>query len=130
MKNKDAWMQNPKMTVRKAQINKPWGYERIIEQSDVHVIKEIHVKKNSRLSLQYHENKIETMFVICGQGYLGTINGQGMEQVQSMQRMWPYFINKEKIHRLFTKDESCTVIEVSSPELNDVVRLKDDYGRC
>jgi len=110
--------------------NKPWGYERIIEQTDVHVIKEIHVKRGCRLSLQYHEKKIEHMTLVTGTGLLH-LGHDG--SVIVMEKYRPYLIRPGTIHRLEASDDEvmggCLVIEISSTELDDVVRLEDDYGR-
>lgn len=109
---------------------KPWGYERIIEQTDVHVIKEIYVKRGCRLSLQYHEKKIEHMTLVTGTGLLH-LGPDG--SVIVMEKYRPYLIRPGTIHRLEASDDEisggCLVIEISSTELDDVVRLEDDYGR-
>lgn len=109
---------------------KPWGYERIIEKTDVHVIKEIYVKRGCRLSLQYHEKKIEHMTLVTGEGILHL--GEDDEQIK-MVPMHPYLIEPNMLHRLEASDDEinggCLVIEISSTELDDVVRIEDDYGR-
>ena len=112
-------------------IHKPWGHERIISKTDKYVVKEIYVKPNARLSLQYHNKKTETMFLVSGKGYLDCVSKSDRETYSSqrMHRLKPYEIPPGVIHRLYTKDEDCLVIEVSSTELDDVVRLEDDYGR-
>jgi mannose-6-phosphate isomerase-like protein (cupin superfamily) len=112
-------------------IPKPWGHELIIEQNDKYVVKQLFVKPNSRLSLQYHEEKIETMFLVAGKGFLEVTDVNDRDSVMSvgMKTLIPYHISRRMVHRLFTKDESCLVVEVSSTELDDVVRLSDDYGR-
>jgi len=111
------------------QISKPWGYERIIEQTDVHVIKEIYVKPGHMLSKQYHEKKIEHMTLVNGKAilYLNDIN-------YVMKKYVPYYIPALMIHRLSCPkdneiDGGALIIEISSIELDDVVRLEDAYGR-
>ena len=106
-------------------IQKPWGHEKIIAKTDEYVVKEIYVKPNSRLSLQYHEKKIETMMLVSGVGYL-QITGY-MDGPLTLLR--PICIYPYDIHRLYTKDKDCLIVEVSSTELDDVVRVEDDYGR-
>ena len=113
-------------------IRKPWGSERIIERTNDYVVKELRVNPNSRLSLQYHIAKIETVFLVDGEGYLDIVcerHGQKCLSSQKMCRLYPYHIPSETVHRLYTKNKSCTVTEISSTELNDVVRLEDDYDR-
>jgi mannose-6-phosphate isomerase len=109
---------------------KPWGHERIIQKNDLYVVKELYVKPNSRLSLQYHNKKVETMFLVGGEGYLEfLIDGREDYSNQKMRPMFPYFISPGATHRLYTEGSDCLVVEVSSTELNDVVRIEDDYGR-
>ena len=107
-----------------AVIEKPWGHERILAKTDTYVVKEIYVKPNSRLSLQYHEEKDETMMLVSGQGFL-----EISRVTFTMEYMSPHHIAPGREHRLFTKDQDCLVVEVSSTQLDDVVRVEDDYGR-
>lgn len=108
-------------------VKKPWGHEKILTKTDSYVVKELYVKPRSRLSLQYHEKKIETMFLVSGEGYLD-LGGESYSS-QRMHELYPYYIRRGVIHRLYTKDKDCLVVEVSSTELDDVVRINDDYGR-
>lgn len=106
-------------------IEKPWGSERIIAHEHDYVVKEIYVKPGHRLSKQYHKKKIETMVSVGG---LATLE-LGNEKIE-MKDMQPILIRPGVIHRLCADDWfGCTVIEVSSTELDDVVRVEDDYGR-
>lgn len=112
--------------------HKPWGHEKIISKTDKCVVKEIYVKANSRLSLQRHTKKIETMFLVDGEGYLDIVHNFDNEpewHSQRMSRLFPYYIGSGLVHRLYTKDKDCLVVEVSSIELDDIERLSDDYGR-
>jgi mannose-6-phosphate isomerase-like protein (cupin superfamily) len=104
---------------------KPWGHERILETTPTYTIKQIYVKNAQRLSEQYHKYKTETMMLVGGVGYL-----QVGKETLLMERLVPYYIPPKTIHRL-TADafDDCLVIEVSSSELDDVVRLEDDYDR-
>lgn len=106
---------------------KPWGHERILHSDDTCVVKQIYVKAGHRLSLQYHKEKIETMFLVGGMGYIQL----GDSQVPfRMNKLIPVLIEPHRVHRLMAApDQDCLVIEVSSTELSDVVRLEDDYGR-
>jgi len=111
-------------------IQKPWGSERIIAKTDKYVVKELHINPGCRLSLQYHEKKIEHMTLISGSGYL-FIQYEGFIKKTSMKKMVPYFIDAKSIHRLegSRTGGSCLIIEVSTIELDDICRIEDDYKR-
>lgn len=108
--------------------HKPWGNESIIKKTDKYVVKELYVKQNSSLSLQYHKRKIETLFLVDGKGFLET-SIEDDWSCQQMHYMFPYYVQPGLIHRLYTKNSDCLVVEISSTQLDDVVRLKDRYGR-
>lgn len=125
------WSPGEKMEVKalNQKIKKPWGHETILTKTDNYVVKEIYVRPNSRLSLQYHEKKIETMILISGQGYLlRDVRRYGAPIDEPMKHFKPYHITPNIIHRLYTKGEACVVVEISTTEL-EVIRLLDDYGR-
>ncbi len=102
---------------------KPWGHERIITKTDCYVVKEIFVKARHRLSEQYHKKKTETMFLVSGTAWM-EVSGKGFNLI----KLVPLFIPPKTIHRLAAIDD-CVVIEISSTQLDDVVRLDDDYNR-
>lgn len=78
-----------------------------------------------RLSEQYHKLKTETMMLVDGIGYL-----QIGDETFPMEKLVPYFIPPKTIHRLMSDAFSdCLIVEISSSELEDVVRLEDDYER-
>jgi mannose-6-phosphate isomerase len=104
-------------------IDKPWGHELIVHHTENYVVKELHVLSGKRLSLQYHQQKEETMILLSGKAILDVPTGSII-----MSKMYPIYLFPKTIHRL-TSIEDCVVIEVSTPELDDVVRLEDDYGR-
>lgn len=106
-------------------IEKPWGYEIIWAHTDRYVGKILHINKSHRLSLQYHEQKAETIRVMNGTLTL-EINGSFV----IMQPGDSYHIIPKTIHRMSAEYEDVDVIEVSTPELEDVVRLQDDYTRA
>lgn len=106
-------------------IEKPWGYERIIEKNGTYVVKELVVNPGHRLSLQYHERKIETMFMVYGSAKL-ELSGKSHRMIPFS----PYLITPGQEHRLINDGtERVRVVEVSTTELEDVVRLEDDYKR-
>jgi mannose-6-phosphate isomerase len=116
-----------------ARIEKPWGWEEILERNERYVIKHIFVRTGARLSLQYHERKHETMMLVSGSAELMLRDGAGIDSYYRMQPGEPYVIAPGTVHRLggkaFGDADGALVLEVSTPELDDVVRLEDDYGR-
>jgi mannose-6-phosphate isomerase len=113
-------------TVRR--IEKPWGYEDIFAETETYVGKVIFVRGGERLSLQYHEVKDETMTLLSGAAELQV--GSSAEQLQTvaLARSESVRIRPGVLHRLVALDD-CEVLEVSTPHLDDVVRVSDDYGR-
>lgn len=107
-------------------ITKPWGYEKIIIRNGKYVIKLIRVLAGHRLSLQYHEKKQETIMYKDGSGSI-EINGQELpfKNDGDLIHVFP-----KQVHRIkASEDEGLLVVEVSTPELDDVVRIEDDFGR-
>ncbi|MBI4235252.1 cupin [Candidatus Peregrinibacteria bacterium] len=108
--------------------NKPWGREIWFAHTDKYAGKILEIKKGHRYSLQYHERKHETQYVQSGQVKLiyGTEKDNLQEKILNpgdKVEVSPY-----TIHRLEAMKDS-QVFEVSTPELDDVVKLDDDYGR-
>ena len=106
---------------------KPWGYELLFAHTPHYLGKILHIDAGESLSLQYHQNKTETIFVLRGvvevetrpEGHPATvrlIEGQGFD------------IPAGTVHR-FSTAAGCDLVEVSTPHLDDVVRLEDRYGR-
>jgi mannose-6-phosphate isomerase len=114
------------MTPRR--VEKPWGHELIWAHTEKYVGKLLHVKKGHRLSLQFHNKKDETIHVQSGKLLFVVDEGQGLVE----KRMGPgesYHIKPLTKHRM-EAIEDCDILEVSTPELDDVVRLEDAYGRA
>jgi mannose-6-phosphate isomerase-like protein (cupin superfamily) len=110
-------------------IDKPWGWEQILDLNDRYCIKHLFLKEGHRLSLQYHERKTETLFLVEG-GVELTLGAVGEQQVQTMSLMQPCPITPGTIHRMMGLAPSGgLILEMSTLELDDVVRLDDDYGR-
>jgi len=109
-------------------IKKPWGHEKIIENNGLYVVKELFVKAGCRLSLQYHKKKLETLFPVAGDGYIETKEGERVI-FHRPHNFVPKFIGRNLIHRIGAGGHDALFVEVSTTELDDVVRLKDDYGR-
>jgi quercetin dioxygenase-like cupin family protein len=108
-------------------VRKPWGYELHWAVTNRYVGKLIHIRKGEALSLQYHKKKDETIFVQSGR-LLFEVEVKGKLKKIRMKPGQAAHISPPTVHRM-TAIEDCTVFEVSTPELNDVVRLEDRYGR-
>ena len=111
-------------------VKKPWGHEEIWAESDRYLGKILYINKGHRLSLQYHEKKVETIRVLQGKLTLvlqdkrdGPIFNKTMVEGDT------YHVTAGTIHRFCATDEDVSILEVSSPEIDDVVRLEDDYAR-
>ena len=99
-------------------------YEIILVDNGRYVIKELGIKEGHRISLQYHEKKHETWIIQQGVGAV-TI-GNTMENVVAGKI---FDIPPKTVHRIFSGKGLMKVIEVSTPELDDIIRLEDDYER-
>jgi mannose-6-phosphate isomerase-like protein (cupin superfamily) len=109
-------------------VNKPWGYEKIWAETDRYVGKIIFVRKGERLSLQLHRVKDETIYIVRGRLRLTLEGEDGELEVHELGPGEARRIAPGKRHR-FEGAEDCELVEVSTPELDDVVRVEDDYGR-
>ena len=108
-------------------VPKPWGYELIFAKTDRYVGKILHINRGESLSLQYHEIKEETLFVVAGELKL-TIEVDGDRRELPLRAGEAFHITPRMIHRMEAIEDT-DVAEVSTPELDDVVRLEDKYGR-
>jgi len=109
-------------------IGKPWGYEIWHEVNENYVVKELYMKKDHSCSLQYHDFKHESFYVVSGL-LLFTV-GDSIDQLQDIV-LKPgdfYVLPPKKIHRCKGLEDSI-YIECSTNHLDDVVRLEDSYGR-
>jgi len=110
-----------------ARVEKPWGYELRFARTDRYAGKVLFIKAGSQLSLQYHDVKDEAFFVQSGTLELVLGRG-GDERVVRMEPGSSHRITPKTVHR-FRAVTDVLLFEVSTPELEDVVRLEDDYGR-
>ena len=108
-------------------VEKPWGYEIHWAKTDRYVGKIIHINKGHALSLQYHNKKDETILLWSGK-LLFEIQQDGELQKLEVTPGERFHVTPGTVHRM-TAIEDCDVVEVSTPELDDVVRLEDRYGR-
>jgi quercetin dioxygenase-like cupin family protein len=108
-------------------VDKPWGYEIHWAKTDRYVGKIIHVNAGHALSLQYHNIKDETIYLQSGR-ILFEIQRNGVLERHEMRPGEHVHITPKTVHRM-TAIEDSDIFEVSTPELHDVVRLEDRYGR-
>ncbi len=109
-------------------VDKPWGYELVWAHAEQYVGKIIVIETGKRLSLQHHEVKDEWIHVLDGRLALTLETDDGDLEIQELGPGEGAHVAVRRVHR-FEAIETCTLIEVSTPELNDVVRLEDDFGR-
>jgi len=109
-------------------IEKPWGYELIWAHAEQYVGKVLFVRSGQALSLQYHEEKDESWLVQSGRASLelGEVGGELTAYEIVEGDCFRY--RPGTVHRV-TAIEDTTILEVSTPHLDDVVRLDDRYGR-
>ena len=110
-----------------ARVDKPWGYELIWAHTDRYVGKVLHINRGESLSYQYHEVKDETIHLLRGAMEL-EIEAEGKKETLNLKPGAGFHITPGMKHRMRAVEE-CDVLEVSTPELDDVVRLEDRYGR-
>ncbi|MBN23005.1 MAG: cupin [Bdellovibrionaceae bacterium] len=115
-----------KKQIRK--VDKPWGYELIWAETKDYVGKILHIEKGHRLSLQYHEVKEETIYLLSGKMLFLFEDEKGQMQEVELLPGEAHHIPTGRKHRMIAT-ETCDVAEVSTPHLDDVVRLEDGYGR-
>ena len=124
-KRKDSKVASGRVNV--VRVPKPWGHETIWAHSDRYVGKILHINAGQELSVQYHNKKDETVHLLSGEiSYRVKTN----EQLEDMRlRVGESFrITPGTVHQMVAVTD-CDVLEVSTPELDDVVRLSDKYGR-
>ena len=108
-------------------VEKPWGHELIWARTDRYVGKILHLKAGHVLSLQYHNRKDETMHLLRGELILRTQPGTEL-LVRTLKAGESVHIPPKLIHQIEAVADS-DVLEASTPELDDLVRLQDRYGR-
>lgn len=113
------------MTTR---VEKPWGHELIWARTDRYVGKVLHIKAGEALSLQYHRMKDETVMVLRGRMRFEYFREGEPSQAAELEPMQPFHIPPGLRHRMIAVEDT-DVVEVSTTELDDVVRLEDRYGR-
>jgi mannose-6-phosphate isomerase len=110
-------------------VEKPWGRERIWAHTERYVGKVITIKAGERLSLQQHRIKDESVLILRGRLRLHTGPDQASMSSEDLGPGEHRRISTGVVHRFEALDEGVELVEVSTPELDDVIRLEDDYGR-
>ena len=108
-------------------VPKPWGHETIWAQTERYVGKVLHIKAGQALSVQYHNKKDETVHLLNGDLIYRVKLGDELEDMRLTQGQ-SFRITPGTVHQMEAITD-CDILEVSTPELDDVVRLQDRYGR-
>ena len=114
--------------IEETKVDKPWGYELRWAITDRYLGKVLHLNKGEALSLQYHERKDECQYVIKGSIDMEVGGADGTLSTRRMTVGDTVHLTPRTRHRL-TAIEDSDIFEVSTPEMDDVVRLEDRYGR-
>ena len=109
-------------------VSKPWGKEEWIAYNDLYVLKIITLNKGYRTSLQYHNQKHETNYVDRGRIVCWLEDEDGSIQKIEMKPGSIIEVVPGKVHRVEALEDT-RLIEVSTPHLDDVIRVEDDFGR-
>jgi mannose-6-phosphate isomerase len=111
-------------------VEKPWGYELIWALTDVYCGKVLFVRAGHSLSLQFHREKDESWHIQSGRAKLELgESGEGALSEEVVSAGASFRLPPGTVHRI-TALEDTTVLEVSTPQVDDVVRLQDEYGRA
>jgi mannose-6-phosphate isomerase len=110
-------------------VDKPWGHELIYALTDRYCGKVIFVRKDEQLSLQFHREKDEVVYVHEGRIEMEIGDPGGPLDVEVVGPGRAFHISPGTVHRWRALEDS-VVLEVSTPEVDDVVRLEDRYGRA
>ena len=109
-------------------VEKPWGHEEIFALTKDYVGKVLFIKAGEQLSLQYHEEKEETVYVSSGSMEFTLENKKGEMEKKILTKGMHAHIYPRRKHRMKGISD-CWIFEVSTPHLEDVIRLEDSYGR-
>jgi mannose-6-phosphate isomerase len=109
-------------------IEKPWGFELLFALTPKYAGKLLYIRQGHRLSLQYHKEKDETLYIYEGKMILEISGSNGQITQSEVQSGYCFRVPPMTKHRMKAIEDT-TLFEVSTPELEDVVRLEDDYGR-
>ena len=110
-------------------VDKPWGYELLYATTEVYCGKVIFIRSGEQLSLQFHKTKDETIFVQSGRMELEIGEPGKPVDTEVVGPGRAFRLRPGTVHRMRALEDT-TILEVSTPELDDVVRLEDRYGRA
>lgn len=116
------------MIQEQRKIEKPWGYEILWAHCDKFVGKILVIEPGHKLSRQYHKVKEETIRVL--KGSLTVEIGENNEKSYFLKEGHSFHVEPGTVHRFCAETDRVELVEVSTPELDDVVRLEDDYSRA
>lgn len=121
-------MNEKRRSSKPTRVGKPWGYELIFARTRQYVGKVLKIRKGHRLSLQFHRRKDESILVVSGR--LKLTHGPSPRRLRTeiLAPGQTFHVRPRWVHR-FEASSTCTLFEVSTTQLGDVVRLEDDYGR-
>ncbi len=114
--------------IENTKVDKPWGYELRWAITDRYLGKVLHINKGEALSLQYHRQKDECQYILAGAIDMEVGPTEGEMTTRRMRAGDTVHLTPGTRHRL-TAVEDTDIFEVSTPEIDDVVRLEDRYGR-
>ena len=112
-----------------SRVEKPWGYEIIYALTDRYCGKVLFIRKDEQLSLQFHREKDEVIYVLAGRIEMEIGDPGGPLDIEVVAPGHAFHIQPGTVHR-WRALEDTTVLEVSTPEIDDIVRLEDRYGRA
>ena len=111
------------------QVKKPWGAELVWAQTDKYIAKFLTIEPGEKLSRQYHKVKDETIYVLSGELAVEIGKGDDIENFLMMPKT-AFRVEPMMVHRFSCNgSQKCILVEVSTPEMDDIVRLEDAYGR-
>ena len=109
-------------------VYKPWGKEEWLEQNEYYCYKRIYINKGHRTSYQYHDEKLETNYIISGHSEIWLENDVGVVEIKDMKSGDFFTVQPKRKHRVIAKTD-IILQEVSTPQVDDVIRLDDDAHR-
>jgi mannose-6-phosphate isomerase len=109
-------------------VQKPWGKEIWLALNEYYCYKRIHINAGTKTSFQYHEKKRETNYIISGEAEVWLENAEGVIEKIQMKAGDFFNVTPPRKHRVIALTD-LILQEVSTPEVDDVIRLEDDAGR-
>jgi len=110
------------------EVSKPWGKEVWLELNDKYCYKRIYINAGTRTSYQYHINKLETNYIIDGKAEVWLENDEGVVEKKEMKKNDFFTVIPPRKHRVIAITD-LILQEVSTPEVDDVIRIEDDESR-